>query len=167
MALITASHFKCHPDEEQLAEIRCSTQNQKGPNLVMRSCSVTFRPVVNAIVMTGLLFKYIATNPHVCYPHANTHTHIHTHTHLSHKIGEKEHVAEESRPSQQMTDTQAAVVAWHVYDSFHQRPECHSPLGLQVHTNKTNVSSSNIDKNKQKRILKITELYSLTALFTL
>lgn len=64
----------------------------------------------------------------------------HTNHYLSHEIGEEEHVAEESCPSKQVTDTQAAVVAWHVDDDFHQRPECHPLLGLHT-TRKTSQTS--------------------------
>lgn len=46
--------------------------------------------------------------------------HTHNLSYLSHKISEEEHVAEESCPSQQVTDTQVAVVARHIADGFHQ-----------------------------------------------
>lgn len=43
----------------------------------------------------------------------------HTNQYLSHKISEEEHIAEESCPAQQVTDTQAAEVVRHVDDGFH------------------------------------------------
>lgn len=57
----------------------------------------------------------------------------HTSQYLSHEVGEEEHVAEEGCPSQQVTDTQVAVVIWHSDDSFHQQPEGHPFLDLHVY----------------------------------
>lgn len=51
---------------------------------------------------------------------------------LSHEVGEEEHVAEEGRPSQQVTDAQVAVVVGHVDDGFQQRPQRHPLLGLHT-----------------------------------
>lgn len=73
------------------------------------------------------MFNAIALTDYVWSP-----AHTHTNQYLSHKIGEEEHIAEESCPSQQVADTQAAVVAWHVDDSLQQRSECHPLLGLQI-----------------------------------
>lgn len=51
---------------------------------------------------------------------------------LSHEVGEEEHVAEEGRPSQQVTDTQVAVMAGHVDDGLHEGPQRHPLLGLRT-----------------------------------
>lgn len=69
----------------------------------------------------------------------------HANQYLSHKVSEEEHIAEEGRPSQQVTDTQAAVMAWHVHNSFHQRPKCHPLLGLQIYPDITDISANSID----------------------
>lgn len=51
---------------------------------------------------------------------------------LSHEVGEEEHVAEEGRPSQQVTDAQVAVMAGHVDEGPHEGPQCHPLLGLRT-----------------------------------
>lgn len=56
---------------------------------------------------------------------------------LSHEVGEEEHVAEEGRPSQQVTDTQVAVMAGHVDDGLHEGPQRHPLLGLRTRGNVT------------------------------
>lgn len=81
--------------------------------------------------------------------HVSTRRHTHPNEYLSHEIGEEEHIAEESCPSQQVTDAQAAVVVWHVDESSHQRPECHPLLGLQIHARTSQVDSTNADKIKK------------------
>lgn len=67
---------------------------------------------------------------------------------LSHEVGEKEHVAEEGRPPQQVTDTQVAVVVGHADNGFHQRPEGHPFLGLPTHVNDSLCKGSSTDKIK-------------------
>lgn len=89
---------------------------------------------------------------------------IQTNQYLSHEISKKEHVAEKSRPSQQVTDAQAAVVVWHVDYSLHQGPECHlllllwkqrskinSNLFEDLQSNSTNCRFGKISKIRQLR----------------
>lgn len=60
---------------------------------------------------------------------------------LSHEVGEEEHVAEEGRPSQQVTDAQVAVMVGHVDDGFQQRPQRHPLLGLHTCSSVTKSSA--------------------------
>lgn len=54
---------------------------------------------------------------------------------LSHEVGEEEHVAEEGRPPQQVTDAQVAVMVRHADEGSHERPEGHPFLGLRTQIN--------------------------------
>lgn len=122
VALMTVIHFKCVTVPEKQVLIRSCMQLW---NWHKAECEIK---TLKQIVIFFLWVTFFEGEPreHVELPTP-------TYQYLSHEISEEEHIAEESCPSQQMTDTQAAVVAGHVDDSFHQRPECHLLLCLQTH----------------------------------
>lgn len=75
---------------------------------------------------------------------------VHISQYLSHEVSEEEHVTEEGRPPQQVTDAQITIVVWHADDGFHKRPKGHPFLDLQMHMNNSNTFFSQQDPSNDE-----------------